>query len=97
MIPTIEQNVEWVADCIGYLSAHGLKQIEASAEAEENWVAHVREVAGATLRLTCNSWYLGANIPGKPRVYLPYAGGFPVYVKKCDEVAAKGYEGFALC
>jgi cyclohexanone monooxygenase len=96
MLPTIEQHVEWIADCISYLRAYGLKQIVPSVEAEEAWVAHVREVAGTTLRLTCNSWYLGANVPGKPRVYLPYAGGFPVYVKKCEEVAAKGYQGFAL-
>jgi cyclohexanone monooxygenase len=96
MIPTIEHHVEWITDCIGYLRARGLKQIVPSADAEEAWVNHVREVAGASLRGTCNSWYLGANVPGKPRVYLPYAGGFPVYVKKCDEVAAKGYEGFEL-
>jgi cyclohexanone monooxygenase len=59
-------------------------------------VAHAREVAGLSLRSTCSSWYLGANIPGKPRVYLPYTGGFPGYVQKCNEVAANGYEGFAL-
>ncbi|MEA2821099.1 MAG: hypothetical protein QOJ86_3103 [Bradyrhizobium sp.] len=94
MIPTIEHHVEWIADCIRHLRARGLKQIEPSAEAEEAWVAHVQEVVGTTLRLTCNSWYLGANVPGKPRVYLPYAGGFPVYVEKCEEVVAKGYQGF---
>jgi cation diffusion facilitator CzcD-associated flavoprotein CzcO len=96
MIPSIEQHVEWIADCISYLRANGLKQIVPSAEAEETWTAHVSEVAGASLRSTCDSWYFGANVPGKPRVYLAYTGGFPVYVKKCEDVAANGYEGFAL-
>jgi cyclohexanone monooxygenase len=88
--------VEWVADCIGYLREKGLSRIEAQAEAEENWVAHVREVAGASLRSTCSSWYIGANVPGKPRVFMPYIGGFPAYVEKCDAVADNAYEGFAL-
>jgi hypothetical protein len=64
--------------------------------ADKNWVAHVREVAGASLRSTCSSWYIGANVPGKPRVFMPYIGGFPAYVQKCDAVAANAYEGFAL-
>ncbi|HUN53161.1 MAG TPA: NAD(P)/FAD-dependent oxidoreductase [Candidatus Sulfotelmatobacter sp.] len=96
MIPSIEQHVEWIADCIGHMRAKGFKWIEAETAAEEAWVAHAREVAGLSLRSTCSSWYLGANIPGKPRVYLPYTGGFPAYVQKCSEVAARGYEGFAL-
>jgi cation diffusion facilitator CzcD-associated flavoprotein CzcO len=96
MLPSIEQHVEWVADCIGYLRDKGLSRIEARDEAEESWVAHVREVAGGSLRSTCSSWYIGANVPGKPRVFMPYFGGFPAYVQKCDAVAANGYEGFAL-
>ncbi len=96
MLPSIEQHVEWVADCIGYLRESGLSRIEARAEAEESWVAHVREVAGGSLRSTCSSWYIGANVPGKPRIFMPYIGGFPAYVQKCNAVAAKGYEGFAL-
>ena len=96
MLPSIEQHVEWVADCIRYLREKGLSRIEARAEAEENWVAHVREVAGASLRSTCSSWYIGANVPGKPRVFMPYIGGFPAYAAKCDSVAATGYEGFSL-
>jgi cyclohexanone monooxygenase len=96
MLPSIEQHVEWVADCVGFLRAKGLRRIEAQAEAEESWVAHVREVAGTSLRSTCSSWYIGANVPGKPRVFMPYIGGFPAYVQKCDAVAANGYEGFAL-
>jgi hypothetical protein len=96
MLPSIEQHVEWVADCIGYLREEGLSRIEAQAEAEENWVSHVREVAGGSLRSTCSSWYIGANVPGKPRVFMPYIGGFPAYVEKCDAVADNAYEGFAL-
>ena len=96
MLPTIEQHVDWIADCLGYLREHGLARIEPSEQAEEDWGAHVGELAGRTLRYTCGSWYLGVNIPGKPRVFMPYIGGFPRYVEKCSEVAAKGYEGFLL-
>ena len=70
-------------------------RIDATVEAEQAWVAHVNEVADETLFPTCNSWYVGANIPGKPRVFMPYLG-FPPYVEKCNEVAANDYEGFAL-
>jgi cyclohexanone monooxygenase len=87
--------VNWISDCIGYLREHGITTIEVEREAEDAWVEHVNEVAGMTLYPTCNSWYLGANVPGKPRVFMPYLG-FPPYVEKCNEVAAKGYEGFAL-
>ena len=95
MVPSIEQHVEWIADCIQYLREHELARIEATVEAEDAWVEHVNEVAGGSLYPSCNSWYLGANVPGKPRVFMPYLG-FPPYVQKCNEVAEKGYEGFAL-
>ncbi len=95
MVPSIEQHVDWIADCIAWLRDHDVKSIEATTAAEDAWVAHVNEVADLTLYPSCNSWYLGANVPGKPRVFMPYLG-FPPYVAKCDEVAAKGYEGFAL-
>jgi cyclohexanone monooxygenase len=95
MIPSIEQHVDWIADCIGYLREHDVDRIEPSVEAEDAWVEHVNEVAGETLFPSRNSWYLGANVPGKPRVFMPYLG-FPPYVEKCNEVAAKGYEGFSL-
>jgi cyclohexanone monooxygenase len=95
MLPSIEQHVNWISDCIGYLREHGITTIEVEREAEDAWVEHVNEVAGMTLYPTCNSWYLGANVPGKPRVFMPYLG-FPPYVEKCNEVAAKGYDGFAL-
>ena len=96
MLPTIEQHVDWIADALDYLRAHGLFRIEPSAPAEHAWGAQVAELAGSTLRYTCGSWYLGVNIPGKPRVFMPYIGGFPRYVAKCNEVAALGYEGFML-
>ena len=70
-------------------------QIEARRGAVEDWVVHVGEIAGRTLYPTCNSWYLGANIPGKPRVFMPYLG-FPRYKQKCDEVAKNDYEGFCF-
>ncbi len=95
MIMAIEQHVEWISDCIVYLTANGLATIEASAQEATAWVGHVNRVAEATLFTTCNSWYLGVNIPGKPRVYMPLMG-FPDYVRRCDEVAADGYRTFAL-
>jgi cyclohexanone monooxygenase len=96
MIVSIEQHVEWIADCMAYLRDHGFDRIEATQDAQDAWVDHVNAVAGFTLFPSCNSWYLGANVPGKPRVFMPLLG-FPPYVEKCNEVAAKGYEGFALC
>ncbi len=96
MAISIEQHVEWIADCIAYLQNHCIATIEASSEAEDNWVNHVNEVASQTLYPLANSWYMGANIPGKPRVFMPYIGGFPAYCQKCSEVAAKGYDGFTL-
>jgi cyclohexanone monooxygenase len=95
MIMSIEQHVDWIADCLAYLRSGGYARIEPTPEAEDAWVEHVNAIAGATLYPTCNSWYLGANVPGKTRVFMPLIG-FPPYVEKCNEVAARGYEGFAL-
>ena len=95
MIMSIEQHVDWIADCLAHLRSAGKRTIEATPEAQEAWVDHVGQVADATLYPMCNSWYVGANIPGKKRVFMPLLG-FPPYVEKCDEVAARGYEGFAL-
>lgn len=96
-MPTaIEQHVEWISDCIQELRNRGALSIEATPEAEERWVAHAEEVASRTLYPQADSWYVGANIPGKPRIVLPYTGGLGLYRKICDEVAAKGYEGFAV-
>ncbi|MGC1513710.1 MAG: steroid monooxygenase, partial [Acidimicrobiales bacterium] len=93
---SIEQHVDWIADCLAYLRDRNVAAIEATVEAEEAWVAHVNEVAGFTLFPRANSWYIGANIPGKPRVFMPYVGGVGPYRARCDEIAAKDYDGFAL-
>lgn len=96
MIVSIEQHVDWVTDAIAHLDREGLRTIEATPEAQDAWVDHVNLIASYTLYPKANSWYMGANVPGKPRVFMPYAGGVGEYRKKCDEVAAKGYEGFLL-
>ncbi len=92
----IEQHVEWIAGAVAHLREHGYRVIEATPDAAAEWTAHVQEVANATLFPTADSWYMGANIPGKPRVFLPYLGGLGVYRKKCDAVAAGGYPGFSF-
>ncbi len=96
MIVSIEQHVDWIADCMTYMRERGYAAIEATAEAQEMWVAHVNDVGNLTLYPQANSWYMGANVPGKPRIFMPYIGGVGVYRQKCDDVAAKGYEGFTL-
>jgi cyclohexanone monooxygenase len=96
MILSIEQHTDWIAECIRYLHAHDLNRIEAQAEAEDAWVDHVNEVAAGTLFPLADSWYMGANIPGKARVFMPYVGGVHNYKKKCDAVVRNGYEGFRL-
>ena len=92
----IEQNVDWISDCIEYMRTNGMDRIQARSDAEENWVDHVNEVASYTLYDQANSWYVGANIPGKKRIFMPYVGGMIEYRKFCDESARKGYEGFEL-
>lgn len=97
MPTSIEQHVEWISDCIEHMRERGLDRIEATVEAEEAWAEHTNEAADATLLpLAKSSWYLGANVPGKPRVFMPYAGGFAAYAQRCDDVAANDYEGFTL-
>lgn len=96
MLPSIEQHVEWIAECIGHMRATGADLIEPDLDAENDWVEHVNQVAGTTLRSTCSSWYVGANVPGKPRVFMPYIGGFPAYAERCRDVVANGYEGFRI-
>ncbi len=93
MIFACQQHVDWIGDCIKYAQGHQKRRIEAMRAAELAWVQHNNEVADSTLYPLANSWYMGANIPGKPRVFMPYVGGVTSYVKKCDEVAANGYEG----
>ena len=96
MIQSIEQHVDWLADCIGHLRDVGAVTIEPTVQDEDAWVEHVNEVAQVSLRSTCSSWYVGANIPGRPRVFMPYIGGFPVYVQKCNDVLEGGLAGFVL-
>jgi cyclohexanone monooxygenase len=96
MAVSIEQHVDWIADCLERLRSDGVAEIEAELQAQKDWSAHVQEVVSPTLYLRANSWYLGANVPGKPRVFMPYLGGVNVYRAKCDEVAEQGYEGFVL-
>jgi cyclohexanone monooxygenase len=96
MIVSIEQHVDWIADCIATMRDRGFEVIEAKKEAEDIWVAHVNEVAHGTLFPRANSWYMGANIPGKPQIFMPYIGGVGVYRQICNDVAAKGYDGFVM-
>src|SRR5262249_1022987 len=93
----IEQHVDWITDCIAHLRAARLERIEARTDAVDGWVEAVNAAANATLLPQAHhSWYLGANVPGKPRVFMPYAGGMARYRKICAEVAECGYRGFAL-
>ena len=94
MLVSIEQHVEWIADCIAWMRDNGLARIEATREAERAWMAHAQETADATLFPRANSWYLGSNIAGKPRVCMPYVGGAGAYRKISEAVAAEGYRGF---
>jgi cyclohexanone monooxygenase len=96
MIVSIEQHVDWISDCLAYMRDRGAEVMEATHPAEDKWVAHVNEVAAGTLYPQANSWYMGANIPGKPQIFMPYIGGVGVYRQICNEVAAKDYEGFAM-
>ncbi|WAH55384.1 NAD(P)/FAD-dependent oxidoreductase [Pseudomonas silvicola] len=92
----IEHHAEWISDCVHDLDRQGAALIEAREEDEARWISHVNDVADMTLFPTANSWYLGANIPGKPRVFMPYVGGFANYVARCAEAASNGYHGFKL-
>jgi cyclohexanone monooxygenase len=96
MILSIEQHVDWITDCLSNLRKQKVGAMEATQKAENDWVAHVNEVAYKTLYPHANSWYMGANVPGKPRVFMPYIGGVPAYRQICDKVAANNYEGFTL-
>ncbi|TCH99522.1 NAD(P)/FAD-dependent oxidoreductase [Roseococcus sp. SYP-B2431] len=96
MIVSIEQHVDWIAGALAHAQARGIETMEATAEAEAQWVEHGNEVAQRTLYPRANSWYMGVNVPGKPQVFMPYIGGVGAYREICDAVAAKGYEGFRL-
>ncbi len=96
VIMAIEQHVEWIAGCLQHMQAHLWSRAEPLLKAEDDWVAHVNEVASKTLFTGTKSWYMGANIPGKPRVFLPFIGGLGTYTMICDEVVADGYRGFTF-
>jgi cyclohexanone monooxygenase len=93
LVVSIEHQVDWIASCLAYMEKEGKTSIEADPEAERQWV---QQTAEASLFMQANSWYLGATVPGKPRIFMPFVGGFPAYVDICAEVAAKGYEGFRI-
>jgi cyclohexanone monooxygenase len=96
MLVSIEQHVDWVADCLRHLRAAGIEHIAPRLDFEDDWVSHVSELAGYTLFVQAPSWDMGANIPGKPRIFMPYVGGVGAYRQKCAQVAADGYPGFDL-
>ena len=96
MVSAIEQHVEWIDDCLTWMEQRGASRIEATGEAQARWVDYVNQTADATLFPQANSWYVGANIPGKARVFMPYVNGFNVYRDECDAVADDGYAGFEV-
>jgi cation diffusion facilitator CzcD-associated flavoprotein CzcO len=96
MVLSIEQHVEWIGDCMAFMRERGLSRIEATPDAEAAWVRSVEALGRATLYPRARSWYVGANVPGKPRVFMPYVGGCGRYRKECESVAAEGYRGFLL-
>lgn len=96
MVVSIEQHVEWISELVGHMDSHALTCVEATEEAEQEWSAHVQEIASYTLYPQADSWYMGANVPGKPRLFMAYLAGVGVYREKCDSVAASGYAGFEL-
>ncbi|MBS0241612.1 MAG: NAD(P)/FAD-dependent oxidoreductase [Proteobacteria bacterium] len=96
MIVSIEQHVDWITELVGHMGARQLASVEPTRQAEDDWVAHVNEIAAKTLYPQAASWYMGANVSGKPRVFMPYVGGVGRYRTRCAEIAANGYEGFVL-
>ena len=96
MVVSIEQHVDFITECLDHLYRGNLDRIEASPEAEERWMVHVAELGASTLYPQAESWYVGANIPGKPRTFMPYVAGCGQYRRECEQVVARGYEGFIL-
>ena len=96
VILAIEQHVEWLSDLLLYARSHHITEIEADSTAQDDWMSDVRASADRTLYTHANSWYLGANVPGKPRVFMPYVNGFSIYEAMCKAIAADGYRGFHL-
>ncbi len=96
MVVGIEHHVEWICDCLAHLRRRSMRSIEATREAQDRWVEHVNAAANRTLFPLANSWFLGANIPGKPRVFMPYVAKIGLYRKECQDIADQGYAGFTL-
>jgi cyclohexanone monooxygenase len=96
MLVSIEQHVDWLIDCFKHMKEQNKRVFEADQTAEDAWVEHVNEVASATLFPKGGSWYLGANVPGKPRIFMPYAGGVGLYRQVCDKVTEDNYRGFSF-
>ena len=96
MSVSIEQHVDWIADCLTHLRDGGFERIEPTHTAETGWDQHVHDCADITLFPVANSWYMGANVPGKPRVLLPYVSGVGAYRAECERIVAAGYDGFML-
>ena len=96
MIPYIEENVDWIIKCIEHLTKHHIDSIEPTIDAQNHWMDHVDAVASHTLYVTSNSWYNGSKIPGKPRYFMPYVGGFGRYLYMCDLVTKNDYKDFFL-
>jgi cyclohexanone monooxygenase len=94
MMISIEQHVDWIADAMTWARDHDVAALDATPEAEETWTTHVDEVGHTTLYPQANSWYMGSNVVGKPRVFMPYIGGVGVYREECDAVVANDYDGF---
>jgi cation diffusion facilitator CzcD-associated flavoprotein CzcO len=95
MMISIEQHVDWIAEAMAYLRDHDQHAMDPTVTAENEWTEHVSEVGNTTLYPSANSWYMGSNVPGKPRVFMAYIGGVGAYRERCDEIADKDYEGFA--
>jgi cation diffusion facilitator CzcD-associated flavoprotein CzcO len=100
MVVSIEHHVEWIADCLGYMRDHGYTAIQTTDETQQQWMSHVFEVVSSNFPVrihdTCNSWYVGANVPGKQRIYSPYLGGLPAYTETVAKIVANGYQGFVF-
>jgi cyclohexanone monooxygenase len=96
VVLAIEQHVEWLSDLLVHARANGILEIEADRDAQERWMAEIGASARRTLYPHANSWYVGANVPGKPRVFMPYLDGFNMYEAQCQQIAAQGYPGFHL-
>ncbi|MEL0112173.1 MAG: cyclohexanone monooxygenase, partial [Rickettsiales bacterium] len=96
MVTAAEQHAEWISRCMEWMRENGKTRIDAKRVSEVGWVEEVNKAAEGSLRSTCNSWYVGSNVPGKARVFMPYIGGFPSYVERCEVEAKSGYVGFSV-